>query len=324
MAHDVFISYSVNDYDTNAAELICATLENKHIPCWIGPRNVPIGSNYADCITQAIGQSKAMLLVFSERSDASKHVAREVDAASHLRIPLLAIRIADVAPANRAKYPPGQTQWLDAFDEPLEHYLDQILAKTRESLSLQGIRLILRPLWMRWRGAALIAAAVLAVALLAARTMAYNPPSAGRVPPMSGRWQLEGSDCVLAVGSGNGSMAPYHTSGCTGRLEGAAGMILFTPEMGRAMALHKGDDGTFQFMAGPNDWRKNLYKPNHSPFTPQGSYRKTAGLLGLGPKSLLLDAEGLPRGPWRQIAKDDPEDDPKPDEPRNMSPALAR
>lgn len=301
MAHDVFISHSIKDATT--AHVICYTLESRGIRCWIGPRDVPTGSNYADCITRAIQHSKALLLVFSENSDTSIHVAREVDAAINLRIPLIPVRIASVSPSVAMKLRLSQTQWLDAFEQPLNHYKNQIVTRTWDALKVPGIMVVVRPLWMRWRKVGIGAAAVVAVALSAAKLMAVNPPGGElelQTTPLSGSWQLEASDCVLGIGSGNGFGVKYHFSGdCSGPLRGAAGTIAMWPKGMGLPGLHEGDDGTFSM------FNKKTYQSF------PGSFRKSTGFLGIGHKSMVLHADALPTGTWQQISEHDPQDDPK-------------
>ena len=45
MAHDIFISYSTKD--KNTADAICHVLEQNNLKCWIAPRNIASGKNYA-------------------------------------------------------------------------------------------------------------------------------------------------------------------------------------------------------------------------------------------------------------------------------------
>ena len=52
MAHDVFISYS--SQDKPSADAICATLESKQVRCWIAPRDVLPGVDYAEALIEAI------------------------------------------------------------------------------------------------------------------------------------------------------------------------------------------------------------------------------------------------------------------------------
>ena len=76
MAHDVFISYS--SQDKVIADSVCATLESRKIRCWIAPRDVAPGQSWAAALVNAISSSRVFVLVFSEGSNKSMQVIREV------------------------------------------------------------------------------------------------------------------------------------------------------------------------------------------------------------------------------------------------------
>ena len=73
----VFISYASQDADT--ANAICQYLESHGVSCWIAPRDVKPGAQYADAIVRAINESSALVLVMSGSAVGSSHVAREVE-----------------------------------------------------------------------------------------------------------------------------------------------------------------------------------------------------------------------------------------------------
>ena len=52
MTHDVFISYS--SIDKAAADAACAVFEGEGIRCWIAPRDIPAGAEWAESIINAI------------------------------------------------------------------------------------------------------------------------------------------------------------------------------------------------------------------------------------------------------------------------------
>jgi len=127
MAHDVFISYAVED--KSAADAVCATLEAKQIRCWIAPRDVLPGEEYAEALVRAIRESRLLVLVFSSNSNQSSHVARELERAASRGIPILPLRIEDVPLSPSLEYFISRTHWLDALTPPLERHL-QHLAET--------------------------------------------------------------------------------------------------------------------------------------------------------------------------------------------------
>ncbi|MFO0814710.1 MAG: SUMF1/EgtB/PvdO family nonheme iron enzyme [Gemmatales bacterium] len=131
MAHDVFISYS--SADKSVADAVCAALEQQKIRCWIAPRDVLAGTTWGDSIVRAIGDSKAMVLIFSGRANESVQIKREVERAVHKAIPILPFRIENVLPSGDLEYFLSLPHWLDAMTPPLEGHL-RLLTRTVETL----------------------------------------------------------------------------------------------------------------------------------------------------------------------------------------------
>jgi TolB-like protein len=107
----IFVSYA--SQDAAVANSIVENLEQHGIKCWIAPRDVRPGAEYADAIVHAINDAKAIVLVMSAGAVASAHVGREVERAASKRKPIIAFRI-DVAPLRAAlEYFLSQSQWID-------------------------------------------------------------------------------------------------------------------------------------------------------------------------------------------------------------------
>ena len=107
MAHDVFISHSHEDKP--AADAVCAALEARGIRCWIAPRDIDPGQDWAGSIVRAIRGAKIMLLVFSRHANQSPQVQREVERAANSGKVLLPLRIDDVLPEEALEYYLGST-----------------------------------------------------------------------------------------------------------------------------------------------------------------------------------------------------------------------
>jgi hypothetical protein len=86
--HDVFVSYA--SQDVTVAQAIVAALEKSGPKCWIAPRDVTPGSQYADEIVGAINDCKILVLVLSEHAVASSHVGKEIERASSKRRRIIA------------------------------------------------------------------------------------------------------------------------------------------------------------------------------------------------------------------------------------------
>ena len=120
--HAVFISYSSENQAVAGA--VCAALEAEKIGCWIAPRDVQGGRPYSGQITQAIRESRILLLILTGASNRSKHVLREVERAVHCQNHLLTFRVEPITPGDDLAYFLGADQWVDGFRPlpPSQHF----------------------------------------------------------------------------------------------------------------------------------------------------------------------------------------------------------
>ena len=110
-AHRVFLSYA--SADAAIAQQICEFLEGHGASCWMAPRDVKPGAQYADAIVAAINEARVLVLVLSGSAVASTHVGKEVERASSKRKPIIAFRV-DAAALNRSlEYFLSESQWID-------------------------------------------------------------------------------------------------------------------------------------------------------------------------------------------------------------------
>jgi hypothetical protein len=112
--YSAFISYASDNRDK--ADDICAALEDRGFTCWIAPRNVRAGREYADEIISGIGQSACVVLVLSEAANTSVFVRREVERAVSKNKPIFPVRIDEVLPSPGLELFVSGTHWLDAWD----------------------------------------------------------------------------------------------------------------------------------------------------------------------------------------------------------------
>lgn len=124
MAHDVFISYS--HHDKAAADAVCAKLEQHQIRCWIAPRDVVPGIEWADCIINAIHGTRVMVLVFSSNANESPQIRKEVERAVNKGVVIVPLRIEDVVPTRSLEYFMSNVHWLDALTPPLDQHLEHL------------------------------------------------------------------------------------------------------------------------------------------------------------------------------------------------------
>jgi len=121
MAHDVFISYAAEDKTT--ADAVCARLEGGGVRCWIAPRDILPGASWKGSIVTAIGDARALVLIFSARSNASAEVAKEIAQAAKRGLSIVTFRIEDVPLRSELEYDLDAIHWLDALTPPLERHI---------------------------------------------------------------------------------------------------------------------------------------------------------------------------------------------------------
>ncbi|MDO5860282.1 toll/interleukin-1 receptor domain-containing protein [Methanobrevibacter sp.] len=116
MAHDIFISYSSKDKQT--ADAICHVLESNKLKCWIAPRNIIAGKNYAEQIMYGLKNAKIVVLVFSKNSQESVFVNNEIDTAFSNNKPIISFKIDETLPEDKMGFFLKNKHWLDAYPDP--------------------------------------------------------------------------------------------------------------------------------------------------------------------------------------------------------------
>jgi hypothetical protein len=124
MSHDVFVSHSAKN--KAAADAAVAALERAGVRCWVAPRDILAGEEWAEAILRGINGARAMVLIFSKDSNLSEHVHREVERAANRGLPILPLRIEEVMPSGAMEYFLSSRHWLDAMNPPLEAHLKEL------------------------------------------------------------------------------------------------------------------------------------------------------------------------------------------------------
>ena len=138
MAKDVFISYS--SVDSTAADTVCSILEQNGISCWIAPRDITPGLDFAEAIIDGIKSSKLFLLVYTSSSNNSKQVIREVDRAVHFGLQVINLRLEDVPMSKQLDYYLSSVHWLDAKSPPLEEHINRLSKVVKMLMSKDEVK----------------------------------------------------------------------------------------------------------------------------------------------------------------------------------------
>ena len=296
MAHDIFLSYSTRDQA--AADMICQALEGAGVKCWIAPRDIAAGSQWGGSIVNAIEASRAVLVIFSEKSNDSPQVVREMECAVAKRLPLIPVRIADAMPTKDMEYFLGVSHWLNAYPKPLPAYLPQIVTTTERVLKgeAQSWKRFSRKLpQSRYAQLSLVGVAIL-VAVVTAWLMRPSPPpnpmDAMR-SPLAGRWETSladgrggKADCILDI---QGLGQTQFSDSCPAPYTGSKGNVGATKDStyNPQLFVQGKDSGTFMMQGGP------------APYT-TGTFRFD------GRDSLTLHFASGKEISWRRISQDAP------------------
>jgi hypothetical protein len=103
-------------------------LEAKGERCWIAPRDIPYGAEWQDAIMSAVAEAGAMVLVFTNNTNESAHVRREVSAALEAGAIVIPFRTEEATPQGALRYNLINLHWMDATSPPLEAHIDGLIA----------------------------------------------------------------------------------------------------------------------------------------------------------------------------------------------------
>jgi len=141
--YDVFVSHSAKDKPV--ADAAVHFLEERGIRCWIAPRDILPGSNWAASIIEGLGQCRVFVLVLSSHSNASQQVLQEVERAVAKGLIVIPLRIEEVEVSDALELYLGTRHWLDALTRPVEKHLNQLVEAVERILEIEPVRRVTVP-----------------------------------------------------------------------------------------------------------------------------------------------------------------------------------
>lgn len=120
----IFISHSSKEADI--ANGLCEAIENAGEQCFIAPRDIRTGYEYAAEIAEGIDRSDILILLLSKAANASPHVLREVERAVTKHIPVLVYKLEDVTLSKSMEYFLMTHQWLNAKKDDYTAVIDSL------------------------------------------------------------------------------------------------------------------------------------------------------------------------------------------------------
>lgn len=129
---EVFVSYKV--MDRPFAEKIVEYLESHGIYCYIAPRDVRGGIDYARDLVKALDESKVFLLVASEKINNADHVLNEINIVTDKNVTILPIFIEDFELSDELRYYLGRKHRIMAVEGAFDSHLPHIHSAVAELL----------------------------------------------------------------------------------------------------------------------------------------------------------------------------------------------
>ena len=116
MTKYVFVSHSSKDCEH--AEMILNYLESSiGVKCWISYRDLIGGSNYQECIVEAIESCSCMVLLYSINSESSEDVKKELQLAQQYSKYIVPCNLDGRKMVGQFNYILGNTHWIDFKDD---------------------------------------------------------------------------------------------------------------------------------------------------------------------------------------------------------------
>lgn len=134
MDKQVFISHSTKD--KTIADLICQSLEANGIGCWVAPRDIPYGNDWAGEITNAIESSQLFVFILSESSNLSSQCPKEVSLADNSNITIFCIKIDDTELSPGLKYHLSSKQMMFIDISSIQTQIESFVQTVKNKLNL--------------------------------------------------------------------------------------------------------------------------------------------------------------------------------------------
>lgn len=125
MTSRIFISHASEDKDV--ADKVILYLESHGQRCWIAPRDIPPGADWAVSIIDGIDSASFMVLILSEHSNKSPQVRREVERAVSKGVTIIPLIVEKIELSKWMQYYISAHQWYDVTESPLERRLPELL-----------------------------------------------------------------------------------------------------------------------------------------------------------------------------------------------------
>lgn len=133
MGSDIFLSYS--RADRPLAEMLVKLAAERGIEVWYDEM-LEGGTDWRQSIVEALSSAKALIILFSEHSNASTQLIKELAIADNLRKRVVPVLIAECEPAGAYLYELASRNWINIHPNP-ETRLPQLVDALAKQLDLR-------------------------------------------------------------------------------------------------------------------------------------------------------------------------------------------
>lgn len=123
MKYDIFVSYRRSDRELVAS--VVRRLEARGVGVWYDAE-IEGGADWREKIVEALTESEMLTIFFSEDSNNSRQLKKELAVADHLGKPVVPILIEDTQPRGAFLYELADRNWIQAFPDPMER-IDELV-----------------------------------------------------------------------------------------------------------------------------------------------------------------------------------------------------
>ncbi len=123
MKYDIFVSYRRSDRELVAS--VVRRLEARGVGVWYDAE-IEGGADWREQIVEALTESEMLTIFFSEDSNNSKQLKKELAVADLLGKPVVPILIEDTQPRGAYLYELADRNWIQAFPDPMDKIDDMV------------------------------------------------------------------------------------------------------------------------------------------------------------------------------------------------------
>ncbi|MFZ3354487.1 MAG: toll/interleukin-1 receptor domain-containing protein [Xanthobacteraceae bacterium] len=128
----LFVCFSSKD-EAVAREVV-ESLEADDLKCWISLRDVLPGQNYQEAIVQALESASGIVFLFSEHSNKSQEIRKELSIGGSINVPVFPLRLSPIAASGALRYELAIRQWIDIFPHR-QHALARLAQTIKDTIN---------------------------------------------------------------------------------------------------------------------------------------------------------------------------------------------